>query len=178
MHGNAQIEGLQAAPTRVAPGQGLLQVLQQLEVVAHGLADEQRLAVLQRLAYAFAARHLAHTGVARAVVDEHDVAREVGRMRAAEVHEHAVAAGDGNDFDLGDGRGGGHGVLLDRLDRSLGKNGYAAAVAACCAADHGTSASGRPEAEVPWRSEEHTSELQSQSNLVCRLLLEKKKKQI
>src|SRR2546427_9150630 len=35
-------------------------------------------------------------------------------------------------------------------------------------------------APVPWlptrRSEEHTSELQSQSNLVCRLLLEKKKK--
>src|SRR2546430_12965801 len=27
---------------------------------------------------------------------------------------------------------------------------------------------------VPGRSEEHTSELQSQSNLVCRLLLEKK----
>src|SRR2546427_9233747 len=30
---------------------------------------------------------------------------------------------------------------------------------------------------VERRSEEHTSELQSQSNLVCRLLLEKKKKQ-
>src|SRR2546430_8356466 len=29
---------------------------------------------------------------------------------------------------------------------------------------------------APARSEEHTSELQSQSNLVCRLLLEKKKK--
>src|SRR2546430_15169678 len=28
------------------------------------------------------------------------------------------------------------------------------------------------------RSEEHTSELQSQSNLVCRLLLEKKKEQL
>src|SRR2546430_7703757 len=28
------------------------------------------------------------------------------------------------------------------------------------------------------RSEEHTSELQSQSNLVCRLLLEKKKKEV
>src|ERR1039457_7641299 len=27
----------------------------------------------------------------------------------------------------------------------------------------------------PWRSEEHTSELQSPCNLVCRLLLEKKK---
>src|SRR2546427_2624244 len=33
-----------------------------------------------------------------------------------------------------------------------------------------------PAASVPPRSEEHTSELQSQSNLVCRLLLEKKKK--
>src|SRR5205085_12492557 len=35
---------------------------------------------------------------------------------------------------------------------------------------------GRPEAEDFERSEEHTSELQSQSNLVCRLLLEKKKR--
>src|SRR2546430_6251920 len=32
------------------------------------------------------------------------------------------------------------------------------------------------ESAVRVRSEEHTSELQSQSNLVCRLLLEKKKK--
>src|SRR5438270_9796603 len=31
-------------------------------------------------------------------------------------------------------------------------------------------------ADPEYRSEEHTSELQSQSNLVCRLLLEKKKK--
>src|SRR2546430_8102629 len=31
-------------------------------------------------------------------------------------------------------------------------------------------------ADLCLRSEEHTSELQSQSNLVCRLLLEKKKK--
>src|SRR5688572_31632870 len=43
---------------------------------------------------------------------------------------------------------------------------------------------GFPEAErhikvrPPTRSEEHTSELQSQSNLVCRLLLEKKKRKI
>src|SRR2546427_6268893 len=41
--------------------------------------------------------------------------------------------------------------------------------------------SGKPRASwradtAKWRSEEHTSELQSQSNLVCRLLLEKKKK--
>src|SRR2546430_11934375 len=35
-----------------------------------------------------------------------------------------------------------------------------------------------PSSHSPGRSEEHTSELQSQSNLVCRLLLEKKKNRI
>src|SRR2546430_7993804 len=34
---------------------------------------------------------------------------------------------------------------------------------------------GRNDQTLDFRSEEHTSELQSQSNLVCRLLLEKKK---
>src|SRR5438034_3899750 len=34
---------------------------------------------------------------------------------------------------------------------------------------------GRPSARSTMRSEEHTSELQSHSDLVCRLLLEKKK---
>src|SRR5688572_32005289 len=38
---------------------------------------------------------------------------------------------------------------------------------------HDRAGRGKP---VKARSEEHTSELQSQSNLVCRLLLEKKKK--
>src|SRR2546427_8361199 len=37
-------------------------------------------------------------------------------------------------------------------------------------------ASRKPAGRFSTRSEEHTSELQSQSNLVCRLLLEKKKK--
>src|SRR2546427_2449788 len=40
----------------------------------------------------------------------------------------------------------------------------------------GRQAFGVPESMIMRRSEEHTSELQSQSNLVCRLLLEKKKK--
>src|SRR5688572_32582115 len=43
------------------------------------------------------------------------------------------------------------------------------------AADH---AGAHGAARARARSEEHTSELQSQSNLVCRLLLEKKKKNI
>src|SRR2546430_10951877 len=40
----------------------------------------------------------------------------------------------------------------------------------------GRAASPKPRLSIVSRSEEHTSELQSQSNLVCRLLLEKKKK--
>src|SRR2546430_17710548 len=42
--------------------------------------------------------------------------------------------------------------------------------------DAGTEDAGVMRDRLEPRSEEHTSELQSQSNLVCRLLLEKKKK--
>src|SRR2546430_5988588 len=41
--------------------------------------------------------------------------------------------------------------------------------------NEGVSTQHNPEFTMLERSEEHTSELQSQSNLVCRLLLEKKK---
>src|SRR2546427_2952026 len=41
--------------------------------------------------------------------------------------------------------------------------------------DHGASGDLAAVGPIGTRSEEHTSELQSQSNLVCRLLLEKKK---
>src|SRR3989454_3681816 len=41
----------------------------------------------------------------------------------------------------------------------------------------GTDSDGKPTHNEWTRSEEHTSELQSPCNLVCRLLLEKKKKQ-
>src|SRR5437870_7972126 len=40
----------------------------------------------------------------------------------------------------------------------------------------GSPASRGPSCCATWRSEEHTSELQSRGHLVCRLLLEKKKK--
>src|SRR2546430_15003597 len=61
---------------------------------------------------------------------------------------------------------------LRRLGRCTSWSGSDAL--ARCALRSGASA--RPPLRLPWRSEEHTSELQSQSNLVCRLLLEKKKK--
>src|SRR2546427_7747893 len=45
-----------------------------------------------------------------------------------------------------------------------------------CARQHDHRDGKQEEGDQHIRSEEHTSELQSQSNLVCRLLLEKKKK--
>src|SRR5438270_7592744 len=53
------------------------------------------------------------------------------------------------------------------LFRSPGRRGAAPPAAAA--------RRGAGEGALPARSEEHTSELQSQSKLVCRLLLEKKK---
>src|SRR2546427_6905214 len=62
----------------------------------------------------------------------------------------------------------GTGVLVAVVD-GLGHGAEAAAAAQAAVA-----ALERHATESPVRSEEHTSELQSQSNLVCRLLLEKK----
>src|SRR5690606_40797049 len=51
----------------------------------------------------------------------------------------------------------------DRFDQAIGLRGVAAGIVVCTTTS------------TTLRSEEHTSELQSRENLVCRLLLEKKK---
>src|SRR2546427_4685204 len=63
--------------------------------------------------------------------------------------------------------------LHDALPISTTCSPPAARSRAPCRAGRACACATRPTAR---RSEEHTSELQSQSNLVCRLLLEKKKK--
>src|SRR5688572_31474428 len=57
-----------------------------------------------------------------------------------------------------------------------GTNRTAATVEATASTAPTAAAQNQPVWPMPTRSEEHTSELQSQSNLVCRLLLEKRKK--
>src|SRR2546427_7180858 len=69
-------------------------------------------------------------------------------------------------------------TLFRSVWRGWGDGGFSPEVPAGRECEHH---SGRPREWQPrgparGRSEEHTSELQSQSNLVCRLLLEKKKK--
>src|SRR2546427_6785486 len=67
-----------------------------------------------------------------------------------------------------------HLARLEREDALVPGAGYCAARRIECALGQ---AGAGVRAPVGDRSEEHTSELQSQSNLVCRLLLEKKKRQ-
>src|SRR5256885_8176143 len=68
---------------------------------------------------------------------------------------------------------------------TLFRSCHGTVVAAARSANHEGNVPGSPRTDVPYhttsvrgdpRSEEHTSELQSPCNLVCRLLLEKKKK--
>src|SRR5688572_31207951 len=70
-------------------------------------------------------------------------------------------------------------IVLVWSRSELGRRLCGVDVPASCGGRHGESGDGickRLRGARPRRSEEHTSELQSQSNLVCRLLLEKKKK--
>ncbi|MNT04376.1 hypothetical protein D3C72_1389520 [compost metagenome] len=100
--GHAQVEGLQAAPAAVARGKGAAHAVEHGVVVADGLAHDEVARVFERLADLLAARHLAHAGVAGAVGEDQQVAREERAVRAAEVHQHAVVAGHGHDAHGGD----------------------------------------------------------------------------
>src|SRR5205085_10406919 len=68
--------------------------------------------------------------------------------------------------------GGVEAMLIERLLQRLGLHDVGVQLRAM---GEGAQPQAQP-LRVHVRSEEHTSELQSQSNLVCRLLLEKKKK--
>src|SRR5690606_41900593 len=73
----------------------------------------------------------------------------------------------------------GAGVVTERVSEAASAAGRVFAVdptsasASCIGGNIAMNAGGKK--AVQWRSEEHTSELQSRENLVCRLLLEKKK---
>src|SRR2546427_8650459 len=70
-----------------------------------------------------------------------------------------------------------HGAVAHRVRARCARRGHAAQRRIRSGID-GEEKTRMPDVLVqllPRRSEEHTSELQSQSNLVCRLLLEKKK---
>src|SRR5256886_8060320 len=68
-------------------------------------------------------------------------------------------------------------MRVEEAERPLRVQLYCADATVMARAAQMVTEAGRPDfIDINFRSEEHTSELQSQSNLVCRLLLEKKKK--
>src|SRR5260221_9753149 len=69
------------------------------------------------------------------------------------------------------------GAAHDR-DRAERRGGADRAAALCVGAPGGALLAALPARQGARRSEEHTSELQSHSDLVCRLLLEKKKNKL
>src|SRR2546427_5047030 len=74
------------------------------------------------------------------------------------------------------GQGGRRGMIGLLLYLNVSGAGHRAALAVVHFGIHGVRTNGHAGGTpARLRSEEHTSELQSQSNLVCRLLLEKKK---
>ena len=79
--------------------------------MANRLTDHQAASIFQGLANALAAGHFAHAGVAAAVLEDDDIAREVRPVGAAEVQQHAVVAGDGDDLEMSNDRGI-HGAFL------------------------------------------------------------------
>src|SRR5690348_17954431 len=66
-------------------------------------------------------------------------------------------------------------LFRSRTESSVSTTGFGLVIGA--SAVHGDEGGNREVRESQRRSEEHTSELQSPVHLVCRLLLEKKKKQ-
>ena len=102
MDGASQIEGLQAAPAAVAAFKALLHLLQHAEVTADGPANEKRTRIFERLADLFTAGNFAHAGASGVVGQDQQVAGEKRPVRAAQVEQHTVAAGNGNDAPFGD----------------------------------------------------------------------------
>ncbi len=102
VHGDAQVEGLQPAPTRITVGKSLAHGVEHALVVPDGLADHQGAGVLEGLANLLAAGHLAQAGVAGTVAQYHDVAGEERAMGATEVEQHAVVSGHRDHAQLGD----------------------------------------------------------------------------
>jgi hypothetical protein len=104
MDHDAEIKRLLAAAAGIAVGECLAHRGEDVVGGADGLADDERTGVFQGLSDLLAARHLADSGVAGIIRENNDVAGEERRVCAAQIEEHAVAAGDGNHFHRGDDR--------------------------------------------------------------------------
>jgi hypothetical protein len=92
----AQVKGLQATAPDVAVGEFLTHLIEDGLQVTNRAPFHQAARIFQGLADFFTTRHFAKAGVARAIGQDDDVAREKRTMSALEVHQHVVTACDRN----------------------------------------------------------------------------------
>lgn len=102
--GHPQVEGLGAASTGVAVGEGAPDVVEDGVIVANATAGDEAAGILERLADGLPAGYLADAGVARRVLQDHQVSGEERAVGPGQVQQHAVVTGDGDDGDVGDCR--------------------------------------------------------------------------
>ena len=101
VNGSAQIEGLQAAAAGIAVGKLVTHGAQHIFVLAQRFTHHQRRGVFQGLADLFAAGDFANARVPGVIFDDNDITGEVRRVRAAQVHQHAVMPGDRDNLHSG-----------------------------------------------------------------------------
>ena len=104
MDRGAQVEGLQSAPAGIPVGESASHGIENVVVGADRTAHDQVAGIFQRLADLLAAGNFAHAGMAGVVVQDHEIAGEKWRMGAAQIEQHAVLSGHGDDLHLGDDR--------------------------------------------------------------------------
>jgi hypothetical protein len=102
----AEVESLRAAPPGVAVGEVLLHGIDDAIASGNRLSDHHWARVFNRLPDLLAPGNLADACVARAVLEDHDIAREERTMGAAQVEQHAVEPRDRDHGHFGDGRSG------------------------------------------------------------------------
>jgi hypothetical protein len=96
VNGGAQVEGLLTAPAPIPGGEGLAHARKNAVVGTERATEHQRLGVFDGLADGFAAGHFPDARMSGGVLEDHEVAREEGAVRSAQVEQHAVVTGDGD----------------------------------------------------------------------------------
>jgi len=89
---------LQPAPAGIAVGKGVAHAVEHIFVLAQRFTDHQRGGLLQRLADLLPAGDFADPGMTGVIFNDHDIAGEERRVRPAQVHQHAVVTGNGNNL--------------------------------------------------------------------------------
>jgi hypothetical protein len=106
MHRGAEVEGLVAATGGVPFAEAPVYRLHYLAIRSNRLAEDGWPGFFQHLAYFFAAWNLAGAGTASVIGEQEQIAGEEGRMRATQVEQHAVIAGNRDDPHAGHTRSG------------------------------------------------------------------------